>query len=280
MGFSDRMRERLNRLADLLVHPTIGVGSGRFSGFQVCGVAGALAATVLITTFGVPLGLDERFLVALPVAAVLTFLSLAMATKVLSGTERLVAYHHQVAVVAVAALLLRLGSRPLLPYLDLTVLGLGLFLSFGRVGCLMAGCCHGRVSSPGVRSSHAGGSERYLPVQAVEAAWLAAVVAVGCAMLLRGAPPGAVLAWYSIAYACARFATEFGRGDVRPFVAGLSEAQWTSAALAVAVVAAELAGLLPAVRWHATAAVLLALVVVAAVVRAAARQRAMVHEPA
>ena len=39
---------------------------------------------------------------------------------------------------------------PVLPYLDLTCLGLGIFLVCGRQGCLMVGCCHGKPCGWGI----------------------------------------------------------------------------------------------------------------------------------
>ena len=53
--------------------------------------------------------------------------------------------------IAVATVLLSLLDAPVLSYLDVTVLSLGLFLAWGRLGCLMAGCCHGRPQNWGVR---------------------------------------------------------------------------------------------------------------------------------
>ena len=47
---------------------------------------------------------------------------------------------------AVAGTAARSARRPS-PYLDATALGLGAFLACGRVGCTLAGCCHGRPAS-------------------------------------------------------------------------------------------------------------------------------------
>src|SRR5439155_22019386 len=97
-------------------------------------------------------------------------------------------YHHEIDVMINAALLLWLLGQPLLPYLDLTILGIGMFLACGRVGCLMVGCCHGRPHSWGVRykQEHADAGfapyyvgVRLFPIQAVESLWVLSIVIVG-----------------------------------------------------------------------------------------------------
>jgi hypothetical protein len=96
----------------------------------------------------------------------------------------------------------------------------------------------------------------------VESAWVAIVVVVGSIMLLRGAVPGWVLAWYLVAYAAGRFCLEFLRGDPeRPFACGVSVPQWVSLGLTGLVVAAERMGILPFAAWHLAAALLLLLAV-------------------
>lgn len=89
-------------------------------------------------------------MIALVMAASFTFLALAMAAKIVPGKETLVYYQHEIAVMITATFLWRMLRQPVLCYLDVTILGVGLFLAFGRVGCLMVGCCHGRPSPWGV----------------------------------------------------------------------------------------------------------------------------------
>jgi hypothetical protein len=96
-----------------------------------------------------------------------------------------------------------------------------------------------------------------VPVQALESAGVLAIAAVGAALVLGGADPGAALAWYGSAYAVLRFALELLRGDAaRPYVAGLSAAQWISLAIAAAVAIVHHA-YAPAAAVLAVAAVLL-----------------------
>jgi hypothetical protein len=186
---------------------------------------------------------------------VTTFLALAWLTKLGSGRETLTYYHHEVAIFAVAALLAASLHAPILAHLDVTALALGTFLVFGRIGCLRAGCCHGRPWHRGVRygAEHVeAGFPSYLrdlplvPVQALESAAVALIVLIGAALFLDPRAPGRAFSFYLVAYAVVRLALEEARGDTaRRHLRGLSEAQWTSLALIVATLSAELAGLLP-----------------------------------
>jgi hypothetical protein len=164
--------------------------------------------------------------------------------------------------------------RPVLPYLDVMILGVGSFLVCGRVGCFLVGCCHGRPHSWGVcyRKEHADAGftpyfvgVRLFPVQAVESLWVLCVVTTGVTVVLNGRPAGAALAWYVVAYDLGRFCFEFLRGDPdRSYLWGFSQPQWISLLLMLGVVWAEAAGVLPFHSWHvaATAGLALAMTVV------------------
>jgi Fe-S-cluster containining protein len=197
---------------------------------------------------------------AVDASAILTFLILAMVTKIITGEEHLVYYHHEIAILAAASLGLWGLRQPLLPFLDLTILGLGLFLVCGRMGCLMVGCCHGRPHWWGVRyrpehvvagfTPHFAGM-RLFPVQGLEAVLALIILLTGIVWVAQGAPPGTALAWYVVAYGVGRFGLEFLRGDTsRPYFWGFSEAQWTSLFLLAALAGAEISGRLPWQLWH------------------------------
>jgi len=266
---------QLNALADRHVTPTLVIRSVPVSSFQACGYTGLLLAHLL--TFGLvwALGLSFAVMAAIAVSAMLTFLALAMVTKIIVGEERLIYYHHEIAVMASAALIVRLLGQPVLPYLDVTILGIGTFLVCGRIGCLMVGCCHGRPHGWGVCYSDAHAAAgftpqlvgvRLFPIQAVESLWVLAAVSAGVAMTATGSPAGWVLAWYIVAYDIGRFLFEFARGDAsRVYLGGFSEAQWTSLVLMLLVVWLEHAGHLPHSAWHlaATAGVALVMLSVA-----------------
>ena len=240
--------------------------------FQVCGYTGLALAIVLATTLVGHAGLSYWVMVGIAGTAVATFFGLVVVMKIITGEERLTYYHNEIAVVLAAGLLLWTTRQPLLPYLDATILGIGLFLSFGRIGCLMVGCCHGRPHHWGVRYSEeqaAAGFPSYLvgvqlfPIQAVESVWVLGTVVVGTYFVWSGRPSGTALAWYVVTYDLGRFAFEFARGDAdRPYWLGFSQPQWLSLVLTGGVVWAERADRLPLSRWHlVTFASLIAVVV-------------------
>lgn len=243
------------RVLDSFVRPELTLLGRRVSSFHVCGTTGLVFGPLLGMVLVTRLGLSPQVLGILVTVSFATFVLLALATKVVTGEERLIYYHHEIAILVACALTLRLLGRPVLPYLDVVLLGVGLFLACGRVGCLMVGCCHGRPCSWGVayRAEHArAGFERHLvgvrlfPIQMVEALFVFGVVAVGSVLVWKGRPPGEALAVYVFAYGLARFLFELARGDAdRPYLAGFSEAQWTSLVLMAGGVGVGLAGDLP-----------------------------------
>lgn len=245
--------------------------------FLACGCAGLALAVALAMTLTTHLHLSPWVMAALVLSALATFLALALITKVIVGVETLIYYHQEIAVMAVAAIVLRLSHQTVLPYLDLTVLGVGMFLACGRVGCLMVGCCHGRPSRWGVcyREEHAAEGftpyfvgVRLFPVQLVEALCVFVVVTVGILLILSGSRPSEALALYVVAYGVVRFVLEFLRGDPpRRYLLGFSEAQWTSLVLTCAVVWAELSGAGSFHSWHAAAAALMATTMIVVAVR-------------
>lgn len=248
---------------DQLLRPQVRLLRRAIPAFQLCGYAGLAVAIALTQGLVLATGLTTWVMAVLSLAAMGVFLALAMLTKIIFGEEVLVYYHHEIAVLlATTAVLWALG-QPVLRYLDLVMLGVGAFLVCGRLGCLMAGCCHGRPHRWGVCygpehvafgfDPHLAGV-RLLPTQLFEAGWVACIVAVGVTMVLAAQPAGSALAWYIVAYDLERFGLEFLRGDGRPYLLGFSEAQWISLGLLLAVVAAEGLGLLPWHWWHAGAA--------------------------
>jgi Prolipoprotein diacylglyceryl transferase len=220
------------------IRPWIQIGGKPRSAFQVCGVLGLTTALALAQALTIERGLEVWITMALAALAAAIFYALAMLTKIVTGEEKLVFYHHMISLLAGVAVFLWLANRPILPYLDISALALGLFLAFGRLGCLMVGCCHGRPSRLGViyRREHARAGfpvcytgTPLFPVQAVEAAYVAGIVAAGSWLMLRGSAPGAATAWFITAYGLGRFCFEQLRGDSeRPYLAGFSEAQWTA----------------------------------------------------
>lgn len=264
----ERSVNRFRTSLDTLIRPEVHLRGRVWPSFQVFCAIGLVLAISLTMALVMRLGLSPWVMAPVIVAAVATLFGLAMATKVVTGEERLTQYHHMIAVMGAAAGLVSLMRQPMLAYLDVTMLGVGMFAVVGRIGCLMAGCCHGRPYRWGVcyGQEHAANGFtpyyvgiRLFPIQAVESLWILGLVLVGSALLLSGEPPGTTLAWYLIGYATGRFYFEFMRGDAgRPYRWGFSEAQWTSIFLVGSVVLAEWAALLPWYPWPAAVTACLA----------------------
>jgi prolipoprotein diacylglyceryltransferase len=271
------MQESINRDLDKLVRPEMRLLHRSRSVFQVCGYTGLALAVLVALTLATRMGLSLVIMGALINAAVLTFFGLVMATKIITREEQIIYYHHEIAVMGVAMLLLWLLHQPALPYVDVTILGLGVFLSSGRVGCFMVGCCHGRPYRWGVcyRQEHADAGftpyyvdVRLFPIQLVESLWVLAVVIVGSYFIIRRDPPGTALAWYVVSYDLGRFFFEFMRGDpARPYACGFSQPQWISVILLWCVAVPEIVGALPLHRWHLAAAAALTLAMIAIAVK-------------
>jgi Prolipoprotein diacylglyceryl transferase len=258
--------------------PTAVVRIGSWSVFTVMGLIGLFAAVALNINLGIVSGLSILMLTGVITADLLTFLTYAMVVKIVAGEERLALYHHKIVVVLVTVAILKFAGQQVLPYLDLILLGVGVFAVPGRFGCLMVACCHGRPHPWGVRygSEHAElGLDpiyvgmRVIPIQAIEALWMFVVVLVGTALILRHALPGEALSWYFITYGFGRFWFEFLRADDgRGYFWGFSEAQWTSLLLMSIVAVAETCGKLPLHSWHIVAAACLAVIMIVISLRA------------
>ena len=242
------------------LRPTNVLCGWRQHSFRLCGAIGLVLATALTSVLISKAGLSHGVGAGLLASGVLTFLVLAMVSKILMGREALIYYHHEVAVLAGAALLLSLLALPVLPYLDLNALWLGVFLACGRCGCLMVGCCHGRPHRWGVRYGEEHAAEgfaacyvgvRLFPVQVLEALVVISIVAVGTWQFLQERPAGTVLSIYVVSYSAARIWLEELRGDdARPYWGRFSEAQWTSLLLVGGALLGEWQGRLPWSGWH------------------------------
>lgn len=207
-------------------------------------------------------GLSEPVEVALITTAVLVFATVGLATTAMTGRETLTYYHHEIAVLAAVAVMARALRAPVLGHLDATALGLGAFLAFGRIGCTLSGCCHGRRATRGLRYRCGSAAARVVPpyllgvalvpVQLLESGVAASLVVLG--VLVAGTTPGAAFGLYVSGYAVARFALETLRGDpVRRYAHGLSEAQWTSLAVVGVMAALALAATIPGRLEHLVA---------------------------
>ena len=232
----------------------------RNTSFVNCGVAGFAVAAVLSHLLILRVGLSPWIQFVCGVTAAVGLLGTALAVKVFTGEDGFVFYRDAITALVLVGIVLHLLHQPVLPYLDVTILGAGLFQAFGRIGCLLVGCCHGRPARFGVRyeTKHAQNGfprclvgTRLLPIQAIESIYVVSLVFLGCRLLLSSPPRGSVTAFYILAYAFGRFWLELFRGDVeRPFFGGFSQAQWISLVLAALAACSERLGILPQSQWH------------------------------
>lgn len=247
-------------LLDRIVRPDVRLFGRSWSAFSVCGGIGLFSGISLALMLAARHGLSVGVMAAVSATALIAFLVLMMAGKIVTGEERMIFYRDILVMTFAILLLLRGLHLPVLPYLDVAFIGLSLITAWGRVGCLMVGCCYGRPCRRGVlydaRHIAAGfpaelAHRRLFPVQAVEAGWRFLLTAVGSALLFRSPQPGVVVAAYGMLHPLGRYLLEFARWsppDTR--WAGMSSAQWASLLLACGTVMAEERGWLPASFWH------------------------------
>jgi len=157
---------------------------------------------------------------------------------------------------AAAVVLLRKDRFPFWKAADMAGFAVPMGLAFGRMGCLMAGCCFGAPSTmpwaisfpPGSPASESQAAANLLhsphtwslPVHPTQLYEAAAALGISAFCLLRILPnkryDGQVCAGALVLYAIARFVIEFLRRDARGEGFGLSTSQWISVvALAIAV---------------------------------------------
>jgi prolipoprotein diacylglyceryltransferase len=199
------------------------------------GLVLGVAVAIVLTIF---LRLSPGVTIAILAAAMLLFLIRRLISVWTCRGHQLVFYHYLVVVLAVAALIAWLSGRPVLPYVDVTVIGFAMFVAIGRIGCLQVGCCHGRPARFGVcyhaRDVTAAFDQHFLgvrlfPIQALESVWLLFIAIAGVYLIRNEYQPGVVLVWFLILYCPARFFFEILRWrPASAFFLGLTEAQWTS----------------------------------------------------
>jgi phosphatidylglycerol---prolipoprotein diacylglyceryl transferase len=158
-----------------------------------------------------------------------------------------------------AVYLLRRDHFPFWKAADMAGFAVPLGLAFGRMGCLLAGCCYGRETtvpwalrfppgssaSEGAWKAHRLGS-MYLeshplhPTQVYESAASLAIAAF-CLYVVHPIKryDGQVFVVFVVLYAAARFVIEYFRDDDRGAVAGLSTSQWIGIVLIAGALAAH-----------------------------------------
>jgi prolipoprotein diacylglyceryltransferase len=262
------------------LRPRVRLAGRTWPVYGVCVCSGAVLAAAWMVALAAVSGAPPLLALAVAAAGIAGALALAYLTRAFLGAERFTFYHYQLAILAAGGAVVAWAGGPALTCLDVLAVGLAVVQAVGRLGCLGAGCCHGRAVPWGVRYGHEHGEDGFphrlvgvalAPVQAFESLALWTLAAGGSALVIAGRAPGSALALYLAGYATARFLLERWRGDSRPSFAGLSEAQWTALAAMVAVTALGAAGRLPLGRAGVAAG--LALLLLLAAVALADRSR-------
>ena len=214
-----------------------------FPAFLFFGLIGYLAGAGLGVGLTILKGLNIWILFLLCGVSAATFFALVWLVKWIKGEEDIVYYHHEIGILTTTLLTLWLIGEPVLPYLDIVLLGIGTLLAFGRWGCFSVGCCHGRPCScrVGVKYTQehadAGFPTYYVgvklfPIPLLESVWVFITVIICSFLVLGDFSAGTAIVFYTVFYGTARFVFEFFRGDPeRPYWGPLSEAQWTTLAL-------------------------------------------------
>jgi phosphatidylglycerol:prolipoprotein diacylglycerol transferase len=140
----------------------------------------------------------------------------------------------------VAWLLSRANGQGFLGLGDALAPSLALGQGLGRVGCFLAGCCHGRAAPPGfpLALTFPPGGEApagipLYPTQLAESLGLLALAAFLVKRLKGGAfPRGGILGLYLAGTGLLRFVVDFFRGDDRgPAFLGLSPTSYLALGL-------------------------------------------------
>ncbi len=224
----------INDLFDALPRTRITVSGRQLPAFRCCGIAGFYAALIVVAAATLLTGRSLAVGVLISAVAAGSFFVWAFFRRRVSGGEKLVLLEHVWFALALVSGALWLVHQPVLTWLDIMAPALALFLSAGRIGCTLVGCCHGHPSSVGIvykDSAVADGFPaefvgiRLFPVQAIEGFALLLIGLSGLAAL-PFARPGEGLIWFLIAYAVVRFGLEALRADPRPHFLGWSQSQW------------------------------------------------------
>ncbi len=159
---------------------------------------------------------------------------IAYPTEILSIilTSGFVFYGGLVGVLAVIVLYCKKGNLETEKILNWVTPTLPLFHMFGRIGCLLAGCCYGIESSWGVHLYFDADNVYRVPTQLFEA-FFNLILFIGLLTYerfkVKKGDKYLLLPKYLFCYSIFRFFIEFFRGDIiRGIWFGLSTSQWIS----------------------------------------------------
>ena len=149
------------------------------------------------------------------------------------GGGGFVVYGGIILALIVGAVYFTLKKKDPLIVMDLIMPEVSIAQGFGRIGCLLAGCCYGRITDSvfGVvfpEGSLAPAGVKLIPTQLIMSAGnflIAGILLIAATKLKKR---GQILSLYLILYAIGRFAVEFLRNDHRGAVGVFSTSQFIS----------------------------------------------------
>lgn len=153
-------------------------------------------------------------------------------------------YHYFLLLALVSFIVAQINGRNIGHTMDLFVVSFSLIAMVGRIGCYHAGCCHGIPASRGtiyaVDFRKFGMKAKWLgcplfPTQLFESIFHALNI-IGGVLLILYTGEGVAALFLTVGYAVFRFWIEFKRGDERPSLLGVSEAQYTSTSIVIFMV--------------------------------------------
>lgn len=120
-----------------------------------------------------------------------------------------------------------------MPYFDLLLPSVSIAQGFGRIGCLLAGCCYGQPTDAwyGIvfsSSPHAPNNIPLFPSQILSAGGDFAIALILILQARRQKYTGQITENYLLLYSVGRFLIEFTRNDFRGNVGALSTSQFIS----------------------------------------------------
>ena len=157
---------------------------------------------------------------------------LADPSTLLNISEGFVIYGGIIGGILGGALFCRKHQLSFLKYFDLVMPSIALAQSFGRIGCLLAGCCYGVETSSSLHiifhdSNFAPNNVNLVPTQPISSALDFLNFFALLFLSKRVKADGQVAGFYLIFYSAGRFILEFFRGDVeRGSIGVLSTSQF------------------------------------------------------
>lgn len=249
------LQREINDFLDHYVKPEIKIGGHTRPTYSVTTLAGLPTAAFIIILLVFQQSRSLTVGIIMVLTGMVLFFAVTILIVIVTGQERYEYLNFKFAIPPAVVLVLSALNEPILPYLDIFMVGVATLLGFMKTGCLMAGCCHGRPAPWGVMYGQdhirVGFTDdlafiRLIPIQGMEALIAFTLALSGGLIIILGLPAGTFTSWYVIIYAVQRLFNEFIRGDdVHLYLAGFSRAQWACLVLILLITVLEIAQILP-----------------------------------